>query len=73
MNKESLGWKMAKCSEFAYLSGKDAKPNYKKLGFSRHKYFDKSGAQAHATYNDEYFVLAFRGTEVKSWSDIRLI
>ncbi len=71
MNKESFGWIMAKCSEAAYMDGKTAKPLYKSLGFNRHKYFDKNGAQAHATYNDEYFVLAFRGTEVKSWSDIK--
>jgi len=71
MNKESFGWVMAKCSEAAYMDGKTAKPLYKGLGFNRHKYFDKNGAQAHAAYNDEYFMLAFRGTEVKSWSDIK--
>ena len=71
MNKETFGWKMAKCSEAAYFDGKDAKPLYKGLGFNRHKYFDIKGAQAHATYNKEWFVLAFRGTEVKSWSDIK--
>jgi len=71
MNKESFGWVMAKCSETAYLDGKKAKPLYKGLGFSRHKYFDKNGAQAHAVYDKEWFVLAIRGTEVKSWSDIK--
>ena len=71
MNKESFGWVMAKCSETAYLDGKKAKPLYKGLGFSRHKYFDKNGAQAHAAYDKEWFVLAIRGTEVKSWSDIK--
>jgi len=70
-NGKKLGWKMAKCSEAAYLSGKEAKASFKSMGFSRHKYFDKGGAQAHAAYNDEYFILAFRGTEVKSWSDIK--
>jgi len=71
MNKESFGWKMAKCSEFAYLDGKEAKSEYKKLGFKRHKYFDVNEAQAHAVYDKEWFILAFRGTEVKSWSDIK--
>ena len=71
MKKESFGWKMAKCSEAAYLNGKEAKPLYKNLGFKGHKYFDKNGAQAHAVYDKEWFVLAFRGTEVKSWSDIK--
>ena len=71
MKKESFGWKMAKCSEAAYLNGKEAKPLFKNLGFKGHKYFDKNGAQAHAVYDKEWFVLAFRGTEVKSWSDIK--
>jgi triacylglycerol lipase len=71
IKRESFGWIMAKCSEAAYLSGKEAKPLYKGLGFNRHKYFDKSGAQAHAAYDNEWFVLSFRGTEVKSWSDIK--
>jgi triacylglycerol lipase len=66
-----FGHKMSKCAGIAYLDGKEAKLKYKELGFTKHKYFDKNGAQAHATYNDEYFVLAFRGTEVKSWSDIK--
>tara|TARA_R110000824_G_scaffold252939_1_gene441786 strand:- start:872 stop:1627 length:756 start_codon:yes stop_codon:yes gene_type:complete len=71
MNKETFGWRMAKCSEFAYLNSKEAKPKYKDLGFSRHRYFDVNGAQCHAAYDKEWFVLAFRGTEVKSWSDIK--
>jgi len=71
MNKESFGWVMAKCSEAAYMDGKTAKPLYKGFGFNRHKYFDKKGAQAHAVYDKEWFVLAIRGTEVKSWSDIK--
>ena len=71
MKKTDFGWKMAKCSEAAYMDGKTAKPLYKGLGFNRHKYFDKNGAQAHAAYDNEWFVLSFRGTEVKSWSDIK--
>ena len=71
MDSKQFGWVMAKCSEAAYMNGKEAKPLYKGLGFNRHKYFDKSGAQAHAAYDNEWFVLSFRGTEVKSWSDIK--
>ena len=71
MKRIDFGWRMAKCSEAAYMDGKTAKPLYKGLGFNRHKYFDKNGAQAHAAYDNEWFVLSFRGTEVKSWSDIK--
>ena len=71
MKRETFGWRMAKCSEAAYMDGKTAKPLYKGLGFKRHKYFDTDGAQAHAAYDNEWFVLSFRGTEVKSWSDIK--
>jgi triacylglycerol lipase len=71
MDNKKLGWVMAKCSEAAYMDSKTAKPLYKVLGFNRHKYFDVKGAQCHAAYNKEYLVLAFRGTEVKSWSDIK--
>ena len=71
MNSKQFGWVMAKCSEAAYMNSKEAKPLYKGLGFNKHKYFDIKGAQCHAAYNNEYFVLAFRGTEVKSWSDIK--
>ena len=71
MKKESFGWKMAKCSEAAYFDGKEAKPLYKRLGFKRHRYFDIDGAQCHASYDNEWLILSFRGTEVKSWSDIK--
>ena len=71
MKKESFGLIMAQCSSIAYLDSKEAKSGYKELGFARHKYFDVDGAQAHVAYDKEWMVLAFRGTEVKSWSDIK--
>ena len=57
MNNEQFGWVMAKCSEAAYMDGKTAKPIYKGLGFNRHKYFNIDGAQAHAAYDNELFIL----------------
>tara|TARA_Y100000310_G_C20556478_1_gene750805 strand:- start:184 stop:948 length:765 start_codon:yes stop_codon:yes gene_type:complete len=71
MKQSCFGRLMSKCSEIAYKDGKEAKPEYKKLGFTGHRFFDISGAQCHATYDKEWFVLAFRGTEVKEWSDIK--
>jgi len=71
MNREHFGYTMARCSEIAYLNGRDAKKEFKRLGFSASKYFDVDGAQCHVTWDDEWFVIAFRGTEVKEWSDIK--
>ena len=71
MEQNKLGWKMARCSEIAYLDGKKAKSEYKKLGFTSHKFFNVRGAQCHATYDKKTIVFAFRGTEVKQWSDIK--
>lgn len=62
---------MAQCSKIAYENGTKAKPLYKELGFTKHKYFSKKGAQCHVISNDGYLVLAFRGTEVKEFSDIK--
>lgn len=61
---------MAKLSQLAYLDGKEAKPKIKELGFTGHQFFDIDGAQCHAAWNKETFVLAFRGTEPDELSDI---
>ena len=60
---------MAKLSSNAYLDGKDAKPIYKKLGYT-HKFFDVDGAQCHAVWNKEEYILCFRGTEPDELSDV---
>ena len=60
---------MAKLAANAYLDGKDAKPVYTKLGFN-HKFFDIDGAQCHAVWNKEQYILCFRGTEPDELSDI---
>lgn len=60
---------MAKLASNAYLEGKDAKPIYKKLGYT-HKFFDVDGAQCHAVWNKEEYILCFRGTEPDELSDV---
>lgn len=67
MNKAHL---MAHFSQIAYLDNKEAKAKFKELGFSGHKFFENDGAQCHAIWDDNTFVLAFRGTEPTELSDL---
>lgn len=62
---------MAQCAQIAYMDGKEAKPEYKKLGYTTHKFIEKDGAQMHLVSNKEEIVLCFRGTEPKEFSDIK--
>lgn len=62
---------MARCAGTAYLDGADAKAKFKELGFTGHKFFDKDGAQCHAVWNTDMYVLCFRGTEPDELSDIK--
>ena len=62
--------KMAKLAALAYLDGKEAKPRMKELGYTGHKFFEKGGAQCHAVWNKNEYVLAFRGTEPSELSDV---
>ena len=62
--------KMARLAHMAYLDGKDAKPISKELGYTGHKFFEVDGAQCHAVWNKEEYVLAFRGTEPDEISDL---
>ena len=58
---------MAKLASNAYLdSGEWAK----KEGYTGHKLFDIDGAQCHAVWNKEEYVLCFRGTEPSEITDI---
>ena len=61
---------MAKLASNAYLDGKDAKPVMKELGFTGHKFFENDGAQCHAVWDKEQYVLCFRGTEPTELSDL---
>ena len=61
---------MAKMAGIAYLDGKPAVAEFKKLGYTKHKFFDKDGAQCHAVWNTRRYVICFRGTEPDELSDI---
>lgn len=61
---------MAKLAQIAYLDSAEAKAKGKKLGFTGHEFFENDGAQCHAFWNKETFVLAFRGTEPDELSDL---
>jgi len=62
--------KMAQLAGLAYLDGAEAKPKMKALGYTGHKFFENDGAQCHAVWNKEEYVLAFRGTEPSELSDV---
>lgn len=62
--------KMAKLAEIAYLDGDEANPKVKALGYANHKFFSNDGAQCHVVWNDEEYVIAFRGTEPSELSDL---
>jgi triacylglycerol lipase len=63
-------YKMAQLAEIAYLDGKEAKAAGKKIGYTGHRFIEEDGAQCHAFWNKEEFVLAFRGTEPDELSDV---
>lgn len=61
---------MAQLAEIAYLDGQEAKERGRPLGFTGHKFFENDGAQCHAFWNKNEYVLAFRGTEPDELSDV---
>jgi len=63
--------KMAKAAGLAYLDQEEAYSEYQKLGYDNHIFMEDDGAQCHAVWNDEEFVLCFRGTEPGEFSDIK--
>jgi len=54
----------------AYLDGPEAKPKFKKLGWTGHKFIDIDGAQCHVVWNKDEVAIAFRGTEPSEFTDI---
>ena len=54
--------KMAKAAGLAYLDQEEAYSEYQKLGYDNHIFMEDYGAQCHAVWNYEEFVLCFRGT-----------
>jgi len=63
-------YKMAQLAQIAYLDGKEAKAAGKKIGYTGHRFIEEDGAQCHAFWNADDFVLAFRGTEPDELSDV---
>jgi triacylglycerol lipase len=61
---------MAQLAQIAYLDGAEAKTSGKSLGYTGHKFFENDGAQCHAFWDKETYVLAFRGTEPTEISDV---
>lgn len=60
----------ASASNLAYEDGPSAKPKYRELGFTSHKYIDRDGAQAHLCSNKTTALIACRGTEPTQISDL---
>ena len=67
---DAVCYTMAQLAQIAYLDGAKAKKESKKLGYNGHKFFEKGGAQCHAFWDDQTFILAFRGTEPDELSDV---
>ena len=61
---------MAKFASIAYLDELEASKHFEKAGFSNHIFWDINGAQCHAVWDDEQYILAFRGTEPDEMSDV---
>lgn len=57
-------------AQTAYLDGKEAKPHFKSLGWTGHKFIDIDGAQCHVVWNKKEVAIAFRGTEPSEFTDI---
>ena len=62
---------MARCAQIAYMDGKEAKTEYRKLGYTSHRFIESYGAQVHIVSNKNEIVLCFRGTEPGEFSDIK--
>ena len=62
--------KMAQIAEIAYMDGKPAKKAFKAIGYIGHEFFENDGAQCHAVWDQENYILAFRGTEPDELSDL---
>lgn len=60
----------AELSRLAYKKASYVKKRAQKLGYPSTELFDKSGSECLVLENDTTVVLAFRGTEVKEFSDI---
>lgn len=62
--------KFAKMANIAYKDEKEAKKEYKKLGWNSHIFLEHKGAQCHIVWNKDDIALCFRGTEPDEMSDV---
>lgn len=62
---------MAQCAQIAYMDAKEAKPKFRKLGYTKHRFIENDGAQVHIVSNKNELVICFRGTEPDEFSDIK--
>ena len=61
--------KFAKMAGLAYRDSEAAK-EYRKLGYTTHRFLENDGAQCHVVWNKEEVAICFRGTEPSELSDI---
>src|SRR6056300_961853 len=61
---------MAKFASIAYLDAPEANKHFANAGFTNTEFWDVDGAQCHAIWDDEVYILAFRGTEPDEMSDV---
>jgi triacylglycerol lipase len=62
--------RMAVLAQIAYHDKEEADKEYASVGYPNTDFFDFDGAQCYAVWNDEEYVLCFRGTEPTELSDI---
>ena len=67
---QNICFKMAQLAEIAYLDKKEAAAFKQGFGYTGHKFFENDGAQCHAFWNKEEYLLAFRGTEPDELTDL---
>ena len=62
--------KYAKMADIAYRDEKEAKKEYKDLGWASHVFLENDGAQCHIVWNKDEIAFCFRGTEPTELSDV---
>lgn len=75
---DRMAWILAHMAKLAYIKFEESKLEVERLEyclasgwFNLIKTFNKNGTQAFLAKNDEFAVLAFRGTQPDKWEDIR--
>ena len=75
---DRMAWIMAHMAKLAYIKFEESELELERLEyclqsgwFNLIKTFNKNGSQAFLAKNDEFAVLAFRGTQPDKWEDIR--